>query len=386
MSVAQATAAPVQRLAMPLVRPATLIIGFVSVSLLLIIALHVIDAGYIRLDVEALQNGEAWQTGGWLSQIVLRVVSLLNDTQLQQMSLSLISAAVSGLLLATLYDRLRANGWFIVGAVLVLVALSLHAGSLYVLTANSRAMPLLLAFAVLIPAIRSMEETGDVQSAIGMGLLMPLLLLASPITTLLIIPFAVGAALANPDARRDPRAFVAMVLVTILPTLIVAIGIVGFVAQARLDVAEALLPYVRAYSDIHFGDPTDSFMALAAFAPILIVPIAYCFWPHLPERRHVYSALAVVLLPVYLVVARETLVTTMTPIIPATAALAAFVSWLAVVRLPLQLRLLAFTMLVLAAVASWTLPQIWTDAEWKAALLSNPFQPPVAGMTLRPGL
>jgi hypothetical protein len=383
MSVILATEVPVAK---PLVRPATLIIGIISTALLMLIALHVINAGFIRRDIEALQNGEAWQTGGWLSQIVLRVVSLLDDTQVQQTSLSLIAAAVSGVLLATLYDRLRANGWLIAGSVLVLVALSLHAGSLYVLTANSRGIPLLVAFAVLIPAIRSMEETGDVQSAIGMGLLLPLLLLASPVTTPLLIPFAIGAALANPDARRDPRAFVAMLLVTILPTLIVAIGILGFVAQARLDVAQALLPYVHAYSEIQFGDPTDSLLALAAFAPVMIVPIAYCFWPGLPERRHIYSALAVVILPLYLVIARETLTTIMTPITPPLALLAAFVSWLALVRLPTQLRLLAFTMLVLAAVASWTLPQLWTVPEWKDALLSPPFQQPLAGMDLRPGL
>jgi hypothetical protein len=48
--------------------------------------------------------------------------------------------------------------------------------------------------------------------------------------------------------------------------------------------------------------------------------------------------------------------------------------------------LLAFTMLVLAAVASWTLPQLWTVPEWKDALLSPPFQQPLAGMDLRPGL
>jgi hypothetical protein len=385
MSVIQVTAGDVPN-AKPHIRPATLIIGFVSITLLLLIALHVINAGYIRRDIQALQNGEAWQIGGWLSQIVLRVVSLLDDTQVQQTALSLVAAVVSGLLVATLYDRLRASGWYVAGALVVLIAVSLHAGSLYLLTANSRAIPLLIAFAVLIPAIRSMEDTGDVQSAIGMGLLMPLLLLASPITTPLIVPFAIGAALANPDARRDGRAFVAMLLVTILPTLIVAIGILGFVAQARLDVAEALLPYVRAYSDIHWGDPTDSLLALVAFAPMMIVPIAYCFWPNLPERRHVYSALAVVILPLYLVVAREMLVTTATTIVPPLTLLAAFVSWLAVVRLPFQLRVVALAMLVLGAVASWTLPQLWTDAEWKAALLTAPFQPPLLGMELRPGL
>jgi hypothetical protein len=370
-SLVVATAKPAKRV----IRPATLIIGIAAVTMLLLIALNVIDAGYVRRDIEALQSGEAWRTGGWLSQIVLRVVGLLRDTPLQQTSLSLIAAVVSGGLFALLYDRLRANGWFIIGAILVLIAIGCHTGFLYVLTANSRAIPLLFAFAVLIPAIRSMEDTGDVQAAIVLGLMMPLLLLASPITTPLIVPLAIGAALADRDGRRDPRAFVAMLLVAILPTLIVAIGILGFAAQARVELADVLLPYVRTFSDIHLGDPTDSLLALAAFAPVLVVPIVYCSWPQLPERRHIFSALAIVALPLYLVAAREMLVTTMTPIIPPLALIAAFVSWLAVVRLPMALRILALLMLALSALLSWTQPGLWDDPVWNAALLSLPLAP-----------
>lgn len=371
IDVTSAPAKPVKRV----VRPATMIVGLVAVTLLLLTALHVVDAGYVRRDIQALQSGEAWQTGGWLSQIVLRVVSLLRDTQLQQTSLSLIAAGVSGVLFAALYDRFRRNGWFVVGSVLVLFAIGLHAGGLYVLAANSRAIPLLIAFAVLIPSIRAMEQTGDVQSTISLGLLLPLLLLASPITTPLILPFALAAALADPDGRRDLRAFIAMLLVALLPTAIVAIGIVGFTVQAHYDPALVLYPYVRTYSDIHFGDPTDSLLALVAFAPVIVVPIVYCFWPNLPDRRHIWSALAVIALPLYLVLARETLVTTMTPIIPPLALIAAFVSWLAIVRLPFELRLLSLMMLVLSAILSWTQPGLWEDAEWKAALLTLPTPP-----------
>ena len=349
------------------VRPATLIIGAIAVTGMTLVALHVINQGYVRVDVEQLRNGEAWRSGGWLSQIVLRFVSRINDGQLQQLVLSLVAAAASGVLLAALYHRLRANGWIMLGALVVLCALALHAGGLYVLTANSRAIPLLLAVAVLIPAIRAIEETGDVQAAISMGLLLPLLLLASPLTTPLVLPFAIGATLADRDARRDPRAFIAVLLVTILPTVIVAVGIVGFVAQARLDVAEALLPYIRAFSDMHLGDPTDSLLGLVVYAPVMLVPVLYC---------HVVSALAIVVLPLYLVMARETLTNTMSAIIPPLVATVAFASWLAVVRLPRELRLISLAMLVLSAVATWTLPGVWGDPEWRAALLSLPIGTP----------
>lgn len=369
-SVAIASSQPLQR---RLWRPATILWSLATALVLLVVALHVIDSGYVRRDIEQLQAGEAWRTGGWLSQIVLRIVGLLPGTQLQQLALSLTAALVSGLAFGVLYDRLRANGWFRIGAAFMLVALLLHAGGLYTLTASSRAIPLYLAFGALIPAIRSLEDVGDVQSAIGLGLLMPLLLLASPITALLILPFALGTALADPDGRRDPRAFVAMLLVAVLPSLIVALGIVGFIIQARMDILAAVFPYMNTYAALHFDTAAlwIGLEALALFSPVLLVPLLYCLWPNLPERRHIFSALAVVALPLYLVFARAILSTTMTPIVPPLALLVAFVSWLAVVRLPFQLRLLALVLLALSSVASWSYPQLWDDPVWKAALFSE---------------
>jgi hypothetical protein len=388
MSLVDLATAPVAaRRRRPFWRAATILWSLGAVLVLLVLALNVIDGGYVRRDIEQLQAGEAWRTGGWLSQVVLRVVSLLPGTQLQQWALSLTVVVISGFAFGVLYDRLRANGWFRIGAFIALVALMLHAGGLYTVTASSRAIPLYIAFAALIPAIRSLEDVGDVQSAIGLGLLLPLLLLASPIAALLIVPFAIATALADRDARTDPRAFVAMLLVAVLPTLIVAIGIVGFIMQARMDVAAALLPYVGTYANLHF-DPAalaSGLEALAVFAPVLLVPLLYCFWPDLPERRHVFSALAVIALPLYLVFARATLTTTMTAIVPPIALLVAFLSWLAVVRLPFQLRLLSLLLLLLAAAASWTYTGLWDDPAWKAALF-NAVPSGIGNLTLRPGV
>lgn len=374
----------VVRIGKRLVRPATVLAALVSMAIFMLLARHVVDAGYLRKDIAALQAGDAWHTGGWLSQVVLRVVALLPETQLQQTVLSVIASVASGVALGVLYDRLRANGWFAAGAVLTLLAVGLHAGGLYTLTASSRAIPLYIAFAALIPAIRSMEDVGDVQSAIGLGLLMPLLLLASPITTPLILPFAVGAALADRDGRRDARAFVAMLLVALLPTLIVALGIIGFLVQSGFDLALALVPYAQAYSSFAWGDWRGSFGGLLAFAPVLFVPLVYCVWPNLPERRHVFSALAVVLLPLYLALARTVLNTIMTPIVPALALIACLVSWLAVVRLPMALRVAALALLALSAVLSWTQTGVWDDPEWKAALFNTP--PALGNFALRPGV
>ena len=368
MSAIDAGAAESPLATKPFWRPAVVVMSVVSMLVLLALALYLLQGGYVRKDIVALQAGDAWRTGGWLSQLVLRVVSLIPARDGMQLVLSLIAAGAAGLSFGALYERLRANSWLPVGAVLVLLGLALNAGELYTLTASSRAIPLYIAFAALIPAIAAMEEVGDVQSAIGLGLLLPLLLLASPITTPLILPLAIGAALANPDGRRDPRAFVAMLLVALLPTLIVGVSILGFLAQSGHDLADALLPYVAAYSGLGWGDLGGNLIALAVLAPILAVPLLYCVWPGTAGRRHVISALAVVLLALYLVLCRTMLNTTMTAIIPALGALAAFVSWLAVVRLPLSLRIFGLVMLAATALMSWTQTGLWDDPQWKAAL------------------
>ncbi len=388
MSIAELFTAPATGQAKrPFWRTATVSWSLTAASFLSLVAYSVIDRGYLRRDIEALQDGEAWRAGGWLSQVVLRVVSLIPGAAWQQLVLSLIACVACGFAFGALYDRLRANGWLRIGAFLVLAMLAAHAGVLYTFTASSRPIPLYIAFAALIPAIRSMEDVGDVQSAIGLGLLLPLLLLASPIAAPLVLPFAIGAALADRDGRSDPRAFVAMLLVAILPTIIVALGIIGFFAQSHIDLADALLPYIRAYSNLHF-DPAmfvASLSALLAFAPALLVPIFYCLWPGVPERRHAFSALAVVVLPLYLVLARAAFFTTMTPMVPAVALMVAFVSWLAVARLSFALRLFAVALLALSVAASWSFPGIWNDAEWKAALFN--FVPgDIGNLRLRPGV
>lgn len=380
MSALDAGVVPSSR---PFFRPATVITALVWAAFLLLAARYVVDAGYVRKDVLTLEAGDAWRTGGWLSQVVLRAVSLIPDRLLRQTTLSLIAAVAAGMIFGALYGRLRANGWLAVGALFVLVAVGLHAGTLYAITAQSRAIPLYIAIAALIPSIRSMEEVGDVQSAIGLGLVLPLLLLASPITTPLIVPVAVGIALANPDARRDFRAFAAMLLVALLPTIIVAIGILGFLAQAGFDLADALLPYATAYHAIQLNDPTPTLLTLGAFAPVGLVPLIYCFYPGLPERRHVLSALAILGFPLYLVLVRSTIAPAMTPIVPPLALIAGFVSWLAVVRLPLALRVFALAMLAISAIASWLLPTLWSDPDWLATWTQLL---PGGNLGLRPGV
>ena len=69
--------------------------------------------------------------------------------------------------------------------------------------------------------------------------------------------------------------------------------------------------------------------------------------------------------------------------VPAVAMLAAYMSWLCVVRLPFVLRVIALLMLVVAAVASWQMTDLWTDIAWHDALLGGTF---LSNLSLRPGV
>jgi hypothetical protein len=83
MSVLAATVPPIPA-RKRFIRTATGIIWVVSLAALLLITWHVIDAGFIRRDIEDLRAGEAWRTGGWLSQLVLSLVGLVPNLDWQQ--------------------------------------------------------------------------------------------------------------------------------------------------------------------------------------------------------------------------------------------------------------------------------------------------------------
>ena len=333
------------------------------------IAEKVMEAGYVRRDIVALQSGDAWRHGGWLSQIVLTLVGLLPGEKLQDLVLSLTSAAAAGVAIGLLYHRLRATGWIAIGALLLVVALGSNALVLYSVTAASRSIPIFVALAALIPAIRALESVGDVQSAISLGLTMPLLLLAGPATAPLIVPLAIASALADPDGRHDPRAFVAMILVAVLPSVIVGIGIVGFAAQAGLNVPAVLRSYVTGYAADGVGDWLRALVQLVNFAPVMLVPLAYCVLPSRREPKQIWSALAVVGLPLYLALASVAFPWGLPIWAPVVALLATFSIWLAVTRLSLGLRIAALVLLLASLAISWTNGVFWSDPDWRAGLI-----------------
>lgn len=337
---------------------------------LLVITQHVIDGGYVRYDIAALQTGGAWRTGGWLTQGVMHLVALLPNAALQQTTLSILASLVFGAALSILHSRLRQSGWTIFGAALVLLTVAFHAATIYTLTAESGRIPVVIVLAVLVLATRSIEAVGDVQSTIGFGLLLPLLFLAGPSTALLVPPLALAAALSNPDARKSPLAFLALLLVALIPTFITGFGVALFLARAGFELGDLFSPYLGAYSTLRLGDVVRSLQALVMFAPVMVVPLIYVLRPAPAGERHLVSALAVVVFPLYLALSRVVLNISMLPILPPLVLIAMFVVWLAVQPLSRGMRVLSLGLLVLSTLLSWTSVGLWVDPVWRAAVLS----------------
>ncbi|MBI4920603.1 MAG: hypothetical protein HY834_02550 [Devosia nanyangense] len=344
-------------------------VALAAVTAFVLLAATLLRRGYASPDFDAMLTDDAGRrSGGWLSEIVLFGIRALPDDWAQQTALALLPAIAAGLLFGVLYHCVRDSDWGAPAALLLMVLLGGHALVLYAITSAGMQIPTLIALGALIPAIRRLESVGDVQADVSFGLVLPLLLLAGPQTAPLILPLAMASAIANPDGRRDHRAFIAMLLVAVMPTLIVIVGVVGFAMQAGIDPADLLVPYVRAFASVHLDGLVTGLADMTVLAPVAIIPIVYCFIPD--RRRRCWSALAVVGLPVYLALGNAVFPWHLPAWVPAVAQLSTFAAWAAVARVRLPLRVATLALLAVAAAASWALPAIWTDTEWKAALLS----------------
>lgn len=334
--------------------------------MLVLVAGRIQQLSSVRADLSALESSGAWRQGGWLSQLVINFVGLLPGERLRQVALALISAVVAGGLLSLFTARLRRTSWDAWTTVLSVGGLAGNILVLYTVTAASPVLPLSLSLAVLVPGIYAFERNRDVQSIISLGLSLPLLLLASPVTAPLVIPLGVGIALATPDGRSDPRAFVAMALVVLLPSLIVAVGIIGFASQNGIGAADLLLPYIMAFRPGPGMDWKQSLDWVVPMAPLIALLALRA--TSAAAGGPGWTGVAVLILPAYLT-AGAALWSWALPIwAPALVALTMFAAWLAVVPTSRRLRVAAALCLCLSALLGWTFGTAPVDTNWRFAL------------------
>jgi hypothetical protein len=276
---------------------------------------------------------------------------------------------VVGLFAALLFANLRRNDWRTWRASAVVLFLAGNALALYAITAAVSAIPLILACALIVPSIRRLESVGDVQAEMGFGMVLPLFLLAGPLTTPLVPVLAVMSALTDPEARRDFRAFIAMFLVAILPSLIVLFALLSMHFDHGGKLADFLAPYAGIYTRDGPADWLRALTDMALLAPVAIVPLIYCLRPD--RRMQPWSALAVVAVPFYLMLGRILFGWHVDPWVPAAALIAGFAAWISVSRLAPHLRAASVAMLFISATASWMYAAKELDPEWHAALFAR---------------
>jgi hypothetical protein len=292
--------------------------------------------------------------GAWLSNLVVWMVSALPGEL--DIKLMVVSAVVIGFLLAWLHVRLVGNGWAVPEALLLVLVIAGHAVVVGAVIADHRVIPVMLACAAVVPAIRRLESVGDVQAEMSFGLMLPLLFLAGPTMTLLVPVLALFGAVSDREARSDIRAFVAMFLVAILPTLLIMTGMFGMLGEAEAK---------RLFHDVYLArfhafdlSPNSVVplltMTAATLLPFGLIVAAYCLTPD--RRRQVWSAIAVIGLPAYLIAGAFVFHWPMLVSTPTAVCLAAFASWLAVARLSRTMRLAAIMLVLLVTAASWTMP------------------------------
>jgi hypothetical protein len=352
-----------------LIRPLALrgnvgaLIGAAAAVWLVFPVYRLVVGGYANSEIYSLgANSAPWRDGDWLSQLLLFFVRFLPGEPTQQLVLSFLAAILTGGLLGLQYQAMRSNRWAVIGAAIAVLILAVHPLVLYAVTAATLPIPIYVAFALLIPAIRRVAAVGDVQSEVTLGLTLPLLLLAGPETTPLIVPLTVLCAASNRDARQDIRAFLAMFIVAVVPSLVIVIGIVGFSLRAGYDLGAVLAPYAGLFAGARPGRWAAGLLPLALASPMALVPLVHCFIPD--RRREIWSALAVVGFPVYLAVGQAVFAWHLPYWTPATALLFCFASWLTVTRLHWMMRLVGVLLMVPSVWLGFRYGGIIDDPAW----------------------
>ena len=294
--------------------------------------------------------------GVWLSDLVARPIMAVPWPWPPETVLTVVAACVLGILIAWLYERLVYNDWTHLEALLFVVFLTGSSAIMAAVTGDHRAIATMVACIAVVPGIRRLESVGDVQANMSFGLVLPLLFLAGPPTAPLILPLALFGALTDPVARREWRAFVAMFLVAIMPTLLVFTGMLGlFGIQEVVRLATEV--YVPAFSIARL-DRAATQALVTQFSdcvlPFAIVTVAYVF--SRDRRWQPISAIAVIVLPLYLVSGAIVFSWPISPSLPTVAFLGAYASWLSVARLRPVFRWVSIALMLVTAAVSWSAP------------------------------
>ena len=302
-----------------------------------------------------------WESGSLMRVLAAWAASWAAPVLGQGTALMLAYALAAGLAGVVAYRFLRVSDWPALQALLAIGLVASNGLVLYAVTTASNDLALFVGVAALVPAMRRLESVGDVQSVINYGLTLPLLLMAGPPLAALIVPLALAVPLREPEARRRPQVFAAMVLVGFIPTLIIVAGVTAMAVRAGLGFDVLTAPFGAAFAPV-WRPMLPSLLLMPAVASVGLLPILHSLIPD--RRRQVISSMGVVLLPVYLAIGRAFFDWQISAWAPAGAMIVAVLAWLCASRIRAWMRWLALALLLLSALASWALAGAWADPAW----------------------
>jgi len=310
-----------------------------------------------------------WEQGSLLQVLADWAAGWFVDVIDQQTALALIYITVAAVGAAGMFWQLRNSDWPVVQALLAMLLILSHPMLLQTVTTVGPEFSIVIASAMLIPGRRGLEAVGDAQSVINYGLILLLLLMAGPPLAAIIPILLLAVPLSDPEARRRPRAFLAMLLVGIVPVLIILLGVLVIAGRAGVGLDTLLAPFWRAFE----GREAPLFGPLALMVVSAPVGLAVLLHALIPDRRRkVFTSVMVLAVPVYLAVGNSVFAFNLSPWVPAVAFMAASMGWLGATRIRPWMRWIVLVLLLTGSVVSWQLAPLWALPGWLEGLL--PFQ------------
>lgn len=340
--------------------------GLLVATFLLVIGGNLAGNGVLTHPAIGAAAIPGWEQGSLLRVLAVWMASWFGFLVDADTGLVLVYVVFASIGAIALYRALRGSDWPAFQALLALCLIAGQGMLVYSVTTASPEFLMMLAAGVLIPARRRLEAVGDVQSVINYGLTLPLLLMAGPPLAALIPLLVFAVPLREPEARRKPQVFGAMLLVAIVPVLIIIAGVWAMAARAGLGIDIFVAPFAAAFAPASHP-PTRAMLLLATTAPVALILIAHLVVPD--RRRKLLATLLALLLPIYVLVGNSVLDWKLAPWTSAAVMLACAMGWLSSTRLRPWMRWLALGLLLASLLAGWLLARLWAEPAWLDGLM-----------------
>ena len=342
------------------------LIGLTTAMILLILGGNLAGNGAFDRPVAVDDILLQWEKGSLLQGLIDWLAGWFAGLVDLRTGVALIYVVVAAMAAAALFRQFLASDWPVPRAVLAVMLVLSHPMMLQAVTTAGPEFMIVVTAALLIPGRRGLEAVGDAQSVINYGLILPLLLLSGPALAALIPFLLLAVPLPDPEARRRPAAFLAMLLIGIVPVLIVVLGVSVIAARAGIGPDAFIAPFMRTFAPDHSA-LLGPLLLMALCAPVGFAAVLHAVIPD--RRRKIFTSMMVLAVPLYLAVGNSLFAFNQSQWVAAAAFLAAALGWLGATRVREWMQWLVVALLLAGSAASWWLATLWSQPGWLEGLM-----------------